>query len=112
MTGKKCTICQNINEVQKICSIKKFNMSQQILGAASYDYELSTRLTGVNKLIAAEGKYHPHRYKQFMRYTTRTKNNPPKQMFVCSISTENYNYQLNKGMCLSCQRRSGTDIAI
>ena len=59
-------------------------MSQQILEAASYNYQLRTRLSDVNDLIAVEGKYHPNCYKQSMRYTAGTSPLPTDVIFAVS----------------------------
>ena len=42
-------------------------MSQQILEREKCDHDLSLRVSGVNDLISAEGKYHPNCYKNFQR---------------------------------------------
>ncbi|CAH3188967.1 unnamed protein product [Porites lobata] len=47
-------------------------MSQQILKGAKCDRDLSLRVSGVNDLIAAEGKYHPNCYKKFQRSASRS----------------------------------------
>ena len=49
-------------------------MSQQILKGAKCDRDLSLRVSGVNDLIAAEGKYHPNCYKKFQRSASRSVN--------------------------------------
>ena len=64
-----CMFCQDgeTPEKQTLCSVTTFKMSQQILEGAKYERDLSLCLSGVNELIAAEGKYHPNCYKKFMR---------------------------------------------
>ena len=49
-------------------------MSQQIIKGAKCEHDLSLRLTGVNDLIAAEGKYHPSCYKKCKRNVSRSSN--------------------------------------
>jgi len=54
-----CVFCQDweTSRKQKLCSVKPFKMSQQILEGAKCDHDLSLRVAGVNDLIAAaEGK--------------------------------------------------------
>ena len=43
---------------QILFSVTTFKMSQRILVGAKCDHDLSLRLSGVNDLIVAEGKYH------------------------------------------------------
>ena len=43
---------------QILFSVTTFKMSQQILVGAKCDHDLSLRVSGVNDLIVAEGKYH------------------------------------------------------
>jgi len=52
---------------QKLCSVKTFKMSQQILEGTKCDHDLSLRVAGANDLTAAEGKYHPNCFKKFLR---------------------------------------------
>ena len=59
---------------QTLCSVTTFKMIRQILEGARCEHDLSLRLTGINELIAAEGKYHPHCYKKCMRNVPRSSN--------------------------------------
>ena len=70
-----CLICQQKKAKQKLISITTFNKSQEILGAAKFDQEMSVHVAAVSDLIAAEGKYHLSCYVQFIRRTSQTKEN-------------------------------------
>ncbi|CAH3018507.1 unnamed protein product [Porites evermanni] len=69
-----CIFCQrgSTSKKQTLCSVTTFKMSQQILKGAKCDHDLSLRVSGVNDLIAAEGKYHPNCYKKFQRSASRS----------------------------------------
>ena len=73
---KLCMFCQDGETPKKetLRSVTTFKMSQQIIEEAKYEHDLSLRLTGVNDLIAAEGKYHPNCYKKCMRNVSRSSN--------------------------------------
>ena len=62
-----CIFCQHgsTSKKQTLCSVTTFKMSQHIFKRAKCDHDLSLRVSGVNDLIAAEGKYHPNCYKKF-----------------------------------------------
>ena len=55
-----CIFCQDGSTFKKqiLFSVTTFKMSQQILEGAKCDHDLSLRVSGVNDLITAEGKYH------------------------------------------------------
>ena len=59
---------------QTLCSVTTFKMSRQNIEGAKCEHDLSLRLTGVNDLIAAKGKYHPNCYKKCMRNVSRSRN--------------------------------------
>ncbi|CAH3166947.1 unnamed protein product [Porites lobata] len=69
-----CIFCQHgsTSKKQTLCSVTTFKMSQQTLKGAKCDLDLSLRVSGVNDLIAAEGKYHPNCYKKFQRSASRS----------------------------------------
>lgn len=43
------------------------NVSNKVLNAAKSDYVMSCRLAGVTDLVAADARYHPKCYTQFLR---------------------------------------------
>ena len=67
--------CQDgkTSKKQTLWSFTTFKMSQQILEGVKCDHDLSLRVAGVNDLIAAEGKYHPDCYKNFLRNVSRSR---------------------------------------
>ena len=67
-------LCQHrsTSKNQTLCSVTTFKMSQQILKGAKCDHDLSLGVSGVNDLIAAEGKYHPNCYKKFQRSASQS----------------------------------------
>ena len=64
--------CQDGSTKSSLTTLK---MSQQILEASHYDHLTSIRLSGVNDLKPSEGKYHADCHKQFLRNTSRRKQN-------------------------------------
>ena len=68
-----CMFCQNGEAKSKLSSVTTFKMSDQILEASKYDQNLCVRLSGVNDLIASEGKYHVACYMKFNREATKAK---------------------------------------
>ena len=69
-----CMLCQDreTSKKQTLCSVTTFKMSKQILEGAQYDHDISLHVAGIDDLIAAEGKYHPNCYKNFLRNVSRS----------------------------------------
>ena len=59
--------CQDTKVNQKTSLVSTLNMSNKIISAAKYLQQMSVRVSGVN--IAADGCYHPHCLKTFVRDT-------------------------------------------
>ena len=68
--------CQDgeTSKKETLCSVTTFKMSRQIIEGAKCEHDLSLRLTGINDLITANGKYHPNCYKKCMRNVSRSSN--------------------------------------
>ena len=67
--------CQNVSDMSKMSSVTTLKMSQHILDSSQFDQLANIRFSGVIDLIASEGKYHGTCYKQFIRDTSKRKEN-------------------------------------
>ena len=75
MNWEACMFCQNASDVSEMSSVTTQKMSQHILDSSRFDQLANIRFSGVIDLIASEGKYHGTCHKQFIRDTSKRKEN-------------------------------------
>ena len=68
-----CIFCQKENPKERLSSVMTFQMSEQIIEAAQFNYKVRVRLAGVCDLIAAEAKYHLPCLSAFKRSSEKAK---------------------------------------
>ena len=100
MNWEACMFCQNADDMSKMSSVTTQKMSQHILDSSRFDQLANIHLSGVIDLIASEGKYHGTCYEQFIRDTSKRKENSKTTDVVMLWLTDELRCAADQGLVL------------